>query len=42
MLRLCEMRDNIERGTECGMSRDNVGLRKLVLILVPYGAMVLK
>ncbi len=37
MLRSRETRDNVERGTECGMSRDNVELRKLVLILVLYG-----
>ncbi len=36
------MRDNIERGTECGMLRDNVELQKLALILILYGAMVLK
>ncbi len=42
MLRSHKTRDNVERGTECGMLRDNVELQKLVLILVLYGVMVLK
>ncbi len=32
------MRENVKRGAEGGMSRENVVLRKLVGILVLYGA----
>ncbi len=35
---LSEARDIVERGTEGGMSRENVELRKLTMILVLYGA----
>ncbi len=41
MLRSSEMRENIERGTEGGMARENMELQKLMMILVLYGAMVL-
>ncbi len=41
MLRWGVVRENVKRGTEGGMSRENVGLRKL-MILVLYGMMVLK
>ncbi len=42
MLRSSEVRDSVERGTEGGMARENMELQKLVMILVLYGAMVLK
>ncbi len=42
MLRSSEMRDNVERGTEGGMARENVELQKWVMILVLYGVTVLK
>ena len=41
MLRSSETRDDIKRGTECGMARENMELQKLVMILVLYGVMVL-
>ncbi len=42
MLRSSETRDNVESGTAGGMSRENVELQKLVMILVLYNALVLK
>ncbi len=36
-----EARDNIERGAEGGMARENVELQKLAMILVLCSAMVL-
>ncbi len=36
--RLHEARENVERGVEGGMSRENVVLQKLAKILVLYGA----
>ncbi len=41
MLRSREARENIERGTAGGMSRENVELQKMVMILVLYSAIVL-
>ncbi len=38
MLRVSEARDNVERGTEGGMARENVGLQKLAIILILYSA----
>ncbi len=38
---LSESRDIVERGAESGMVRENVELRKLVMILVLYDARVL-
>ncbi len=42
MLRLSIVRENVERGTEGGMSRENMELWKLAMILVLYSVMVLK
>ncbi len=41
MLGLGVARENVKRGTESGMSRENMELQKLMMILVLYGAMVL-
>ncbi len=38
---LSVVRENIERGTEGGMSRENMELWKLAMILVLCGAMIL-
>ncbi len=38
---LCVARENIERGAESGMARENVELQKLAIILVLYNARVL-
>ncbi len=38
---LCVTRENIERGTESGMVRENVELQKLAMILVLYDVRVL-
>ncbi len=35
-------RENVERGTEGGMPRENMELQKLTMILVLYDAIVLK
>ncbi len=35
-------RENVERGTEGGMPRENMELQKLAMILVLYDAIVLK
>ena len=41
MLKSSEARDNIERGTEGGMVRENVELQKLMMILVLCDVMML-
>ncbi len=38
---LCVARENVERGTESGMVRENVELRKWAIILVLYDVRVL-
>ncbi len=38
---LCVARENIERGAESGMARENMELQKLVIILVLYDVRVL-
>ncbi len=35
------VRENVKRGTESGMARENMELRKLVMILVLYDVRVL-
>ncbi len=35
------VRENVERGAESGMARENMELRKLAMILVLYDARVL-
>ncbi len=41
MLRASGVRDNIERGTEGGMVRENMGLQKLAKVLILCSVMVL-
>ncbi len=41
-LRLSVVRVNVKRGTEGGVSRENVELRKLAMVLVLCDAMVAK
>ncbi len=38
---LCVARENVERGAESGMARENVELQKLAIILVLFDARVL-